>query len=121
MPYIMELLGTAPRPHTSPAPMRGSEAGVRRPMLWACGAAAEVVEQRVRRCRRPDADLAALGVEEALVSRVQRDGRDQRAVLVDLDRAVGLGARPQHIAIGEGRGFASVECPDAVLAQPQRR
>jgi hypothetical protein len=72
------------------------------PELGRDRAATEVVQHGIRRSGGPDADLAAFGVEKRLVSRIQRDGREQRAILVDLHGAIGICPCAQHVAIREG-------------------
>src|SRR5262245_19364601 len=80
------------------------------------GAFAEVVEACVRR-GAPDADLAALGVEERPIGRVQRHRGDQRAVLADPHLAARARLRAQHAAIRERRGLVGVQRPGAICAQ----
>jgi len=81
---------------------------------------AEVVEEGIGHVEHPQPDLAALGVEEGMVGRVQRDTRDQRAVLVDLNCAVVERPRAQRVAIGEAGRLGQIQRP-ALGIQPYRR
>ena len=74
-------------------------------------AATKVIQESIRGCDGPQADLAAFGVKEALVGGIQGHAGEQRIVLVNAYGSVRQHTAAQLIAIGEIRRRIGIRSP----------